>query len=64
MHRLPYHLLVVELLSDKFVLTEGEPCLTGHQVDWSLRHLFLHGLIQQEQRLTGTVLQYSAANIQ
>lgn len=48
MHRLPYHLLVVELLSDKFVLTEGEPSLTGHQVDWSLRHLFLHGLIQQE----------------
>lgn len=30
MHRLLYHLLVVELLSDKFVLTEGEPSLTGH----------------------------------
>lgn len=30
MDRLLYHLLVVELLSDKFVLTEGEPGLTGH----------------------------------
>lgn len=30
MDRLLYHLLVVKLLSDKFVLTEGEPGLTGH----------------------------------
>lgn len=64
MDRLLYHLLVVELLSDKFIFTEGEPGLTGHQVNWSLRHLFLHGLIQEEQRLTGTVLQYSTAHNQ
>lgn len=30
MDRLLYHLLVVELLSDKFIFTEGEPGLTGH----------------------------------
>lgn len=30
MDHLLYHLLVVELLSDKFIFTEGEPGLTGH----------------------------------
>ena len=43
-----YHLSVVQLLTNQFILTQREPGFTGYQVDGPLGYLFLHGLIQEE----------------
>lgn len=48
--------LVVNLLSDEFILTEGITSFSCDCIYWPLFHLLLHGTVQHEKRLTGTFL--------
>lgn len=49
--------LVVNLLSDEFVLAKGVAGFSRDRVYWSLFHLLLHGTVQHEERLTSTLLE-------
>lgn len=49
--------LIVDLLSDQFVLAEGVTGFSGDRVDRPFLHLLLHGTVQHEQRLASTLLQ-------
>ena len=55
----PYQNLVVNLLSDKFVLAEGVAGLSGDVVDGALLHLLLDGTEQGEEGLAGTLLKHT-----
>ena len=48
--------LVVDLLPDELVLAEGVAGLSGDGVYRTLLHLLLHGTVEHEQRLPGTLL--------
>lgn len=50
------HHMVVHLLADKFVLTEGVSSFSGQCVHWTFVNLLLDRSVQQEQRLTSTLL--------
>ncbi len=51
-----YQCLVVNLLPDEFVLTEGVSGFSGDGVYWAFFHLLFYSTVQHEERLTCTLL--------
>lgn len=49
--------LVVNLLSDEFILAQRVAGFSCDCIYWPLFHLLLHGTVQHEERFTGTFLQ-------